>query len=63
MRFTKRTVAVYTIPKRNLPKLGFEWPRVLGRIAEGPAIFLKRYRMHNLSEAGFSADERRFGWR
>ena len=59
--FGKRT-AVYVIPKRNISKLGFEWYRVVKRIVEDPVLFLKKYFMRNLSEAGFSADKRRFGW-
>jgi len=59
--FGKRTV-VYVIPKRNISKLGFEWARVVKRIVENPVLFLEKYFMRNLSEAGFSADKRRFGW-
>ena len=59
--FGKRT-AVYVIPKKNVSKLGFEWYRVVKRIVEDPVLFLKKYFMRNLSEAGFSADKRRFGW-
>lgn len=54
--------AVYIIPKRNISKLGFEWARVIKRAIEDPMRFVKRYFMRNLSEAGFSADKRRFGW-
>jgi len=59
--FGKRT-AVYVIPKKNISKLGFEWTRVIKRIIEDPVLFLEKYFMRNLSEAGFSADKRRFGW-
>lgn len=59
--FDERT-AVYVIPKKNISKLGFEWARVIKRIVEDPVLFLKKYFMRNLSEAGFSADKRRFGW-
>ncbi len=59
--FDKR-VAVYVIPKKNIAKLGFEWIRIIRRIMKSPKEFLKRYFMRNLSEAGFSADKRRFGW-
>lgn len=59
--FGKRT-AVYVIPKKNISKLGFEWARVIKRIIEDPVLFLRKYFMRNLSEAGFSADKRRFGW-
>jgi transposase len=31
--------------------------------AENPRDFLKHNFMRNLSESGFSADKRRFGWR
>lgn len=60
-RFGKET-AVYVIPRKNLSKLGFEWARIIKRIAENPFTYLKRYFMRNLSEAGYSADKRRFGW-
>jgi transposase len=59
--FGKRT-AVYAIPKKNISKLGFEWARVVKRMVEDPVLFLEKYFMRNLSEAGFSADKRRFGW-
>jgi transposase len=59
--FGKRT-AVYVIPKRNISKLGFEWARVVKCILEDPVLFLEKYFRRNLSEAGFSADKRRFGW-
>jgi len=59
--FGKET-AVYVIPKKNLSRIGFEWLRVIERIVEAPYKFLKRYFRRNLSESGFSADKRRFGW-
>ena len=58
-----KEVAVYVIPKKNISRLGPSWVRVIRRIAEEPMKFLRRYSMRNLSEAGFSADKRRFGWR
>ncbi len=63
LKLFDKEVAVYIIPKKNIAKLGFEWVRVIRRIVENPKEFLKRYFMRNLSEAGFSADKRRFGWR
>jgi len=54
--------AVFVISKRNLARIGFDWLRVIERIVKAPYIFLKRYFKRNLSEAGFSADKRRFGW-
>lgn len=60
-QFGKET-AVYVIPRKNMSKLGFEWAGVIKRIADDPFMYLKRYFMRNLSEAGFSADKRRFGW-
>jgi transposase len=63
LKMFDKNVAVYVIPKKNIAKLGFEWFRVIRRIMENPRGFLKRYFMRNLSEAGFSADKRRFGWR
>jgi transposase len=62
LKLFNRKVAVYVIPKKNISKLGFEWVRIIRRIAESPVEFLRRYFMRNLSEAGFSADKRRFGW-
>lgn len=62
LKLFDKEVAVYVIPKKNISKLGFEWVRVIRRIAENPMEFLKRYFMRNLSETGFSADKRRFGW-
>jgi len=59
--FDKET-AVYVIPKRNLSRIGFDWLRIIERIVKTPYKFLKRYFMRNLSESGFSADKRRFGW-
>jgi len=62
LRMFGKETAVYVIPKRNLARIGFEWLRVIERIVESPYRFLKRYFKRNLSEAGFSADKRRFGW-
>lgn len=62
LKIFSREVAVYVIPKKNIAKLGFEWVRIFKRIIDNPRDFLKRYFMRNLSEAGFSADKRRFGW-
>jgi len=59
--FDKQT-AVFVIPKKNISRVGFDWLRVIERIVEAPYKFLKRYFKRNLSEAGFSADKRRFGW-
>jgi len=63
LRLFGREVAVYVIPKKNVSRLGMEWSRVLRKIACLPLDFLKRYFKRNLSEAGFSADKRRFGWK
>jgi Transposase len=60
--FDKKT-AVYVIPKKNLTNFGPEWTKIIERIVEDPVVFLKNYFKRNLSEAGFSADKRRFGWR
>jgi len=60
-KFDAETV-VYVIPKKNMARIGFEWLRVIERIVEAPYRFLKRYFKRNLSESGFSADKRRFGW-
>jgi len=59
--FDKET-SVYVIPKKNISKIGFAWVKILKRISEDPLSFVKKYFMRNLSEAGFSADKRRFGW-
>jgi transposase len=63
LKLFDKEAAVYVIPKKNISRLGFGWVRVIRRIAEEPIKFLRRYFMRNLSEAGFSADKRRFGWR
>ncbi|AAB89033.1 ISNCY-like element ISA1214-6 family transposase [Archaeoglobus fulgidus] len=62
LRMFDAETSVYVIPKRNLSRIGFDWLRVIERIVEMPYRFLKRYFKRNLSEAGFSADKRRFGW-
>lgn len=53
---------VYVIPKKNLTNFGSEWIKVIKRIIGDPVAFLKRYFKRCVSEAGFSADKRRFGW-
>jgi len=58
--FDKET-ALYLIPKKNMGRAGIDWARILRRAAEDPYGFLKGYYLRNLSEAGFSADKRRFG--
>jgi len=62
LRMFDAETAVYVIPKKNLARIGFDWLRVIERIVEAPYRFLKRYLKRNLSESGFSADKRRFGW-
>jgi transposase len=62
LRMFGRETAVYVIPKRNLARIGFDWLKVIERIVKAPYRFLKRYFKRNLSESGFSADKRRFGW-
>jgi len=57
------STSVYVIPKKNICNFGAEWMRVLKRMVEAPAEFLKSYFQRNLSESGFSSDKRRFGWR
>lgn len=59
--FGKET-AVYVIPKKNLSNFGPEWVRVFERIVKDPITYMKNYFKRNLSESGFSADKRRFGW-
>lgn len=59
-QFSKETV-LYLIPKKNLATVGLEWSPILRRMQEDPYLFLKGYYLRNLSEAGFSADKRRFG--
>ncbi len=61
LRMFDAETAVYVIPKKNLSRIGFDWLRVIERIVNAPYRFLKRYFRRNLSEAGFSADKRRFG--
>ncbi len=62
LRMFGKETAIYVIPKRNLSRIGFDWLRVIERIVESPYRFLKKYFKRNLSESGFSADKRRFGW-
>ncbi len=62
LRMFGHKTAVYVIPKKNISKIGPEWFRVIRRIVDGPISFLRNYFRRNLSEAGFSADKRRFGW-
>jgi transposase len=59
--FGKRT-SVYVLPKKNISKIGLKWAKVFKEILEDPVQYLKTYFQRNLSEAGFSADKRRFGW-
>lgn len=59
--FDSRTT-LYLIPKSNLTKIGMDWSRIIRKIIANPRTFLKRYFKRNLSESGFSADKRRFGW-
>lgn len=58
--FGKKT-SVYLIPKKNISRIG-KWAKIIKRIIEDPAQYLKDYFQRNLSEAAFSADKRRFGW-
>jgi|Deesub1362B_J571_1020462.scaffolds.fasta_scaffold17513_2 transposase len=62
LRVFGKETAVFVIPKRNISRIGFDWLRVIERIVEAPYKFMKRYFKRNLSESGFSADKRRFGW-
>jgi len=59
--FDKRT-SVYVIPKKNISKIGPRWAKIFKEILEDPVKYMKTYFQRNLSEAGFSADKRRFGW-
>ncbi len=60
--FDERT-AVYVIPKKNIAHFGKEWTTIIRRMQNDPYRYLKRYNLRNLSEAAFSADKQRFGWR
>ncbi len=62
LRMFDAETAVYVIPRKNLSRIGFDWLKVIERIVEAPYMFLKKYFKRNLSESGFSADKRRFGW-
>jgi transposase len=62
LRMFDKETAVFVIPKKNMSRIGFEWLRVIEKIVKAPYRFLKRYFKRNLSESGFSADKRRFGW-
>jgi transposase len=59
--FDKRT-SVYVIPKKNISRIGPRWAKIFKEILEDPVKYMKTYFQRNLSEAGFSADKRRFGW-
>lgn len=61
LKLFDKKVAVYVIPKKNISNIGFEWARIIKKALENPYTFLKTYFMRNLSEAGHSADKRRFG--
>lgn len=54
--------AIFLIPKKNLTTIGIDWARIIKRILTNPREYMKRYFKRNLSESGFSADKRRFGW-
>jgi len=54
-------VSLFLIPKKNISSTGLEWKPIITRMKEDPYLFLKNYTLRNLSEAGFSADKRRFG--
>ncbi|PKL46917.1 MAG: ISNCY family transposase [Nitrospira bacterium HGW-Nitrospira-1] len=58
-----RETSVYVIPKKNLSNVGCYWAKILKRISENPEEYVRRYAKRNLSESGFSADKRRFGWK
>lgn len=40
------------MPKKNISNIGFEWARILKRVAEDPLSFVKKHFMRNLSEQG-----------
>ncbi|MBU7013521.1 MAG: ISNCY family transposase [Theionarchaea archaeon] len=54
--------AVYVIPKNNISRIGPKWAKIFKTIMENPVEYLEKYFQRNLSETGFSADKRRFGW-
>ena len=62
LKFFGKETVLYLIPKKNISKLGHEWTRIIKRMIEDPYLYLKNYYLRNLSESGFSADKRRFGW-
>jgi len=55
--FGERT-SVYVIPRKNTCNFGAERMRILKRMVEAPADFLKTYFQRSLSESGFSSDKR-----
>jgi len=61
IRLFNKDTALYLIPKKNLATVGTDWRPILQHMQEDPYLFLKEYFLRNMSEAGFSADKRRFG--
>ena len=55
---------VFVIPKKNATMNGsWKWKRTMKNFVEDTPGYLEEYYKRELSEAGFSADKRMFGWR
>jgi len=55
---------VYVIPKKNATLKGsWKWKRTMMDFVKNTPEYLEEYYKREMSEAGFSADKRMFGWR
>ena len=55
---------VYVIPKKNATLRGsWKWKDTMEDFVKNTFSYLEQYYLRNNSEAGFSADKRRFGWK
>lgn len=62
IRMFDEKTTIFLIPKKNTRKFGNEWARIINRCLMDPLEYANQYYKRNLSESGFSADKRRFGW-
>ena len=55
---------VYVIPKKNATlRESWKWKDTMEDFVKNTFSYLEQYYLRNNSEAGFSADKRRFGWK
>jgi len=58
-----KNIAVYVIPKKNATMNGgWHWKRTMINFVKNTPDYLEHYFQRENSEAGWSADKRRFGW-